>query len=335
MAIASGDRQKIILRKTPFLFLKWLVAIEFFFVLLPFLAILIFNLQQSYESSPFARTLPYSLLLAIGMTILQVLILTISFVAWYFPAYHIDSERILLRRSNLFEDKQVAQTRSIMGIEVRQGWLAKRLDYGTLILGTSDALVAARIKSIPNPETYADLILTLAGSTGTLPPPTTGMPLHELIAGGENQYVEFKASLMWDYHQQRVNKALYEPVMKNIVGFLNSTGGSLLIGVDDDGHVLGLEADYQGIPKSGSDGFENVFNMAFNKMIGVEFRRFVDVSFPRIDGKEICVLSVSPATQPAYLQAKGRETFYIRAGNASQPLTVSQATRYTREHFGS
>jgi membrane protein YdbS with pleckstrin-like domain len=312
-----------------------LVVVEFLFALLPFLAVLVFNVQQSYESSPFASTLPYSLLLAMGMTLLQVLILTFSFVAWYFPAYSINSERILLWRSNLFEEKEVAETQSITDIDVRQGWLAKRLDYGTLILDTSEASDAARIKSIPNPETYADMILALVSVQSSPTSLMVGRSIPELIAGGENQRVEFKASLMWDYRQQRVNKALYEPVMKNIVGFLNSTGGSLLIGVDDDGQVLGLAADYRGIPKPGSDGFENVFNMAFNKMVGVEFRRFVDVSFADIDGREICAVSVRPSTQPAYLQAKGRETFYIRAGNASQPLTVSQATRYVQEHFGS
>jgi membrane protein YdbS with pleckstrin-like domain len=335
MAKESGDQQEIILRKTPFLFLKWLVAIEFFFALLPFLAVLVLNVRQSYESSPFSGTLSYSLVLAMGMTILQVLILTFSFVAWYFPSYSINSRRVVLRRSNLFEDKQVAEIQSITGIEVRQGWLAQRLDYGTLLLRTRDTSDQARIKSIPNPAAYADVILTLVEAESPLPPVTAGTSVPEMIAGGENQHVEFKASLMWDYHQQRVNKALYEPVMKNVVGFLNSTGGSLLIGVDDDGHVLGLEADYQSIPKPGSDGFENVFNMAFNKMIGVEFRRFVNLSFAEIEGREICAVSVSPSTQPAYLQAKGRETFYIRAGNASQPLTVSQATRYVQEHFGS
>ena len=52
-------------------------------------------------------------------------------------------------------------------------------------------------------------------------------PVRELIAAGESQFVEFKASLMWDYRQQRANKALYDPVMKNVVGFMNATGGRL------------------------------------------------------------------------------------------------------------
>jgi membrane protein YdbS with pleckstrin-like domain len=309
------------------------VIIEFFFALLPFLAVILINLRPSYEGTPLAGTVSYNLLLAIGMTTLQVLILAISFVAWYFPVYHVNRQRILLRRSNLFEDRKVADTQAISRIEVKQGRLARRLDYGTLVLTCAGAADKARMNHIPNPASYAGLIEDVVDLEETVAPPPELPAVGELIAGGENQYVEFKSSLMWDYRRQMVNKALYEPVMKNIAGFMNAKGGAVLIGVDDDGRVLGLDPDYQAIKKPDSDGFENVFNMAFNKMIGVEYRRFVDVRFPSIDGKEICVVAVRPSLQPAYLQARGNETFYLRAGNASVPLTVSQAARYIGEHF--
>jgi membrane protein YdbS with pleckstrin-like domain len=327
------DRREFTIRKTPFLFLKWLVIIEFFFALLPFLAVILINLRPSYEGTPLAGTVSYNLLLAIGMTTLQVLILAISFVAWYFPVYHVNRQRILLRRSNLFEDRKVADTQAISRIEVKQGRLARRLDYGTLVLTCAGTAGTARMNHIPNPASYAGLIEDVVDLEETVAPPPELPAVGELIAGGDNQYVEFKSSLMWDYRRQMVNKALYEPVMKNIAGFMNAKGGAVLIGVDDDGRVLGLDPDYQAIKKPDSDGFENVFNMAFNKMIGVEYRRFVDVRFPSIDGKEICVVAVRPSLQPAYLQARGNETFYLRAGNASVPLTVSQAARYIGEHF--
>jgi len=67
-------------------------------------------------------------------------------------------------------------------------------------------------------------------------------PAIELILGGEHQFAEFKSSFVWDYYQQRANKALHVPVMKTVVAFLNSSGGYLLIGVSDDGQVLGLDS---------------------------------------------------------------------------------------------
>ncbi|NIV38815.1 MAG: PH domain-containing protein [Anaerolineae bacterium] len=309
------------------------MIVEFFFALLPFLIVLLTNLRQSYEGSGLAGTVSYNLLVAIGMTTIQVLIVAISFVAWYLPVYLIQRDKILLRRSSLFEDKVIAEIQQISGLEVLQGALGRRLDYGTLVINSADAEENAYIKDVPNPASYArqieDLIEPERGVHATPEP----RPVGELIAAGEGQYVEFKSSLMWDYRRQVVNKALYEPVMKNIVGFMNSSGGALLIGVDDDGAILGLEADYHVMRKPDSDGFENVFNMAFNKMIGVEYRRFVDVAFPEIEGKQVCAVSVRPATWPAYLRAKGSEAFYVRAGNASQPLTVSQAARYIQDKF--
>ena len=105
---------------------------------------------------------------------------------------------------------------------------------------------------------------------------------------------------------------------------------SLAIG---NGETLGLGPDLKSLRKPNIDGFENVLNMAFNKMIGAEFRQYVDVTFPNIDGETICLVTVRPSSEPVYMVHKGTEKFYIRAGNASQPLSMSKATKYIQSHF--
>jgi membrane protein YdbS with pleckstrin-like domain len=326
-------QQALTIRRTPFVFLRWLVIIEFFFALVPFLVALVANARRAYETSGAAGTVSFTLLVALVMTSLQVLIIAISFLAWYLPVYEIDSQRVVFRRANLFEDRELIRTDSIREVQLGQGWLGRKLGYGTLTLSGAGPGGPARVRDIPRPAPYARTIEDWAQGHPSLPGAGEPRPVGQLIAGGENQHVEFKSSLMWDYHQNKVNKGLYEPVMKNVVAFMNAAGGTVLIGVDDDGEVLGLAPDYAAIRKPDSDGFENVFNMAFNKMVGVEYRRFVKVSFPTLDGKEICLVSVQPATQPAYLVHQGTEKFYIRAGNASQPLSVSKAARYIQERF--
>jgi hypothetical protein len=82
-----------------------------------------------------------------------------------------------------------------------------------------------------------------------------------------------------------------------------------------------------------TNGFELIFNNAFSKMIGAEFRQFVQLSFPDVEGKTICLITVEPGTSPAYIRNQGKEEFYIRAGNASQPLPVSKATAYIQNRF--
>jgi hypothetical protein len=86
--------------------------------------------------------------------------------------------------------------------------------------------------------------------------------------------------------------------------------------------------------KKDSDGFENNFNMAFNQMIGAEYRHYLDVSFHTLTEKEICAVRVLPADEPVFITNKGEEKFYIRTGNSSQPLSVSKASRYIQKRFG-
>ena len=50
-------------------------------------------------------------------------------------------------------------------------------------------------------------------------------------------------TLRWDLKEAGVNKKLEEVIIKTIAAFANSQGGTLLIGVADDGDVIGLEPD--------------------------------------------------------------------------------------------
>src|SRR6266571_9260234 len=68
--------------------------------------------------------------------------------------------------------------------------------------------------------------------------------LEALIAEGESDELEFKSTLRWDLKEGTVNKRLEEVIAKTVAAFANSQGGTLLIGVDDEGQVLGLEHDY-------------------------------------------------------------------------------------------
>jgi hypothetical protein len=261
------------------------------------------------------------------------LILSVAFITWYLPTYEISRSEIIHRRSNLFEDRTLAQTQLISNIIEHQGPLGRRLNYGNLKLTLSNSDEPAILKNIPDPAHYAGRIDHLIDSWE--PSYTVDMPgsLQSSLTVGENQFVEYKSSLVWDYHRQMANKELYVPVMKNLAAFMNGSGGVLLIGIADNGEVLGLDKDLSTLPKSNVDGFENVFNQAFNKMIGVEFRQYIEVTFPEVEKKTICMISIRPSPSPAYMVHKGNEKFYIRAGNATQALTVSKATRYIQGHF--
>lgn len=82
--------------------------------------------------------------------------------------------------------------------------------------------------------------------------------IRELIAAGENQQVKFKSTLRWDLRQFKPNKTLEDVIAKTIAGFMNTQGGHLIIGVDDEGSILGLEQDYGTLKNLARTGLINI-----------------------------------------------------------------------------
>ena len=154
-----------------------------------------------------------------------------------------------------------------------------------------------------------------------------------LISEDEHDKLEFKSSLRFDYKTQSVNHNLEKATMKTIAAFLNSKGGHLVIGVDNSRKPLGLENDYKTLKRQNSDGFENHFTQIFNKMIGPEFRNLVKLNFKKIEGADTCVAQVIQSPRPVYLKLDDNEQFYVRTGNATTPLKLSEVESYSRSRF--
>jgi len=334
MSTASQtSSQAIVIKQSPFAFLKRVAILELLLTALPMIAAAVFNFQRSYELGGGEQVLSYDLLLALAQIVVQVAIIGFTFALWQFPTYRIGANTISIEPGPWVENPRVAPLDAVLQVDVRQGWLARRLDYGTLLIKVAQRAQPLVMTSIPDPWRYAQEILD---RTAVQPAPVALLEdksLAQLLAGGEGQFLEYKSSLMWDYRKQAVNKELYEPVMKNLAGFMNTAGGWLLIGVDDEGQVLGIEADFTGMKKKDVDGFENVFNTAFGNMIGIENRQYVSLSFPQQEGKTVCQIGVQPAPHPVYLTFGGKEEFYIRAGNGCQALSVRKATQYIQGQY--
>jgi hypothetical protein len=155
----------------------------------------------------------------------------------------------------------------------------------------------------------------------------------KLIAGGENEKVEFKQTLRWDIKEKRVNKALEGVILKTVVGFLNTDGGTLIIGVSDERKIEGLKKDYISLPKKSCDGMENHLSQLLISACGLEARNRVAIGFAEFDGKEVCVVEVGVHDRPVYLRDAGEEFFFVRVGNGTRPLSISKATEYIETHF--
>ncbi len=56
--------------------------------------------------------------------------------------------------------------------------------------------------------------------------------IDELVANDEDSAVEFKSTARWDLRENTASRLMEDAVVKTVAGFLNSDGGTLLIGLD-------------------------------------------------------------------------------------------------------
>jgi hypothetical protein len=154
-----------------------------------------------------------------------------------------------------------------------------------------------------------------------------------LIRLGENERVEFKSTLRWDVRQQKVNKALAAVIAKTLAAFANHRGGSPLIGVDDEGCVLGLEDDYRTLKKSDRDGFELLLMNNVRERLGGHVCRLMHVVFAEVEGKDVCRVEVEPATEPVYCELGEQSRFFVRTGNASRELDAREAVHFVSSRW--
>jgi len=171
--------------------------------------------------------------------------------------------------------------------------------------------------------------------------PVAPVSLADMIAEGESDELEFKSTLRWDLKEGVVNKKLEEVITKTVSAFANSQGGTLLIGVADDGTVIGLEHDYLSLGEVDKDKFELHLRNLLNQQFGTGFvTSKVAIKFHTIDDKEVCQIETSPAKEPVILKTKDKngqpvEKFYARSGNSSQEIPLSDMSSYIKDRFQS
>ena len=104
-----------------------------------------------------------------------------------------------------------------------------------------------------------------------------------LIKEGEGKNVEFKSTLRTNLHTKKIDKAMEHSVLKTINAYLNSTGGTLLVGVSDKGELLGLEND----EFQNEDAMHRYLSQIVNYHIGAEFLPLIKTHVVEIDGKKV------------------------------------------------
>lgn len=163
--------------------------------------------------------------------------------------------------------------------------------------------------------------------------------IEDLILAGENSSTEFKTTLRWDMREGKINKKLEEVILKTIAGFNNASGGTLIIGVNDDSEIIGLDYDYNTLKDGDKDKFEIHLSNLVRDAYGVKFlTENLTVSFYEIEDKEICSVDVKKGTAPLYSKVSDKsgqvqDKFYVRSGNSTQEMPLAEISEYIKSRF--
>ena len=155
------------------------------------------------------------------------------------------------------------------------------------------------------------------------------VPIEELVLTGETTEVELKSTLRMNLHTGQKDPRMELACIKTIAGFLNTKGGTLIIGVTDDRVSLRLE----------NDQFDSEDKMALhlsnliNEKIGPQHMVSIHPRFDDYDGNRVLLVECWASKIPVFVKDGNEVRFYIRTGTATTELDSSQTHDFIKQRF--
>ena len=167
-------------------------------------------------------------------------------------------------------------------------------------------------------------------------------PIGELLGPDrESKHLEYKSTLRTTAGTGELFKVRETSVLKTVAAFLNSAeGGTLLIGVADDGTVRGIESDYATLHKDGKDD-RDLFQLHLGNIVGASMGdaagTALSVQFHTIEDHDLCRVHVRPSAVPVEAtvsieksgQIEKKTIFYVRVLSGTKELSEGERQKYT------
>lgn len=242
---------------------------------------------------------------------------------------------------------------SVLGIGAVLGLISRLILRGRSSMSISGSVLAGILGSViggglthlvsgspVTPQVATVLVFSVVGTIAVLlvaerlirrPPPTT----LALIDAGESARVEFKSTARHNVRSGQRDERMEAVVAKTLAAFLNARGGTLLIGVDDRGAVLGLDDDLQHMKAPDLDRYELWLHDFLTRALGAPAVSQLRVSFPVVTGKAVCRVDVGRSSRPVFVRPPKSDQvqFFARMGNSTRELSVAEAIDYAVDHF--
>jgi hypothetical protein len=153
--------------------------------------------------------------------------------------------------------------------------------------------------------------------------------LSQVVINGESEAVELKSTIRTNLHTGTKDPRMELAVLKTLAGFLNTNGGTLIVGVSDDGSPVGIETD--GFPNEDKMGLHLV-NIVKSRM-GIQAMTSLHAHFDDHDDCRVMVVKCRRAPSPVFVKDGETERFYIRTGPSTTELSASQTQEYVKRKF--
>lgn len=282
---------------------------------------------QIWRTLPFVDDLiPFQVAQMVFIFLVEIALIMYIYFSWQRETWHISDGKLVHDQGIVVRRHRVMPLERVSSVTFSQNPLGKLAHYGTITARDTSGTKLVKLSYAADPE---DLAARMARH---LPTQTDTEPLR-LVAEAEHERLERKATFRWDLKTGSVNRALEKASMKTVAAFMNGDGGTLLLGVGDDGSAVGLERDITTLARRSMDGFQTHFSNVLAAMIGNEFRQYVSVRPFMHEAKPCALVTVAAAPRPAYVADEGKEEFFIRTGNGTTALKMSDAHAYIASHF--
>lgn len=194
---------------------------------------------------------------------------------------------------------------------------------------------------------------------GTSPALNETDEVRTMVDKGENEKVEFKLASLWSTDLSNEEIAASESpeirrykknaskfiIARSIAGFLNTSGGDLLIGVREDRvsntiHVPGIAEEYRKLHEKdrNPDGYRRMITDTIVKKYLPDtvdtMGRTIHISFLVLREKTVCRVRIAPSNIPVFVDTGNEELFFIRVDASTRPISGKALSDYILSRFG-
>ena len=181
-----------------------------------------------------------------------------------------------------------------------------------------------------NPTSSISILSQLDSMLEAIGGLTDSDEVRNIIRQGESKKIEYKETLSLDVKKKTKEKYIELSALKTIVAFLNTEGGTLLLGVADNGEVTGLDIEIDKFHKGIVDKFLLHMKNLIKTRIGEEYYPYIEYKLVAVGDKNVLSVKCKKSESPCYLD--GAE-FYVRTNPATDKLEGPKLVQYVQNHF--